>query len=865
MNSKTTNQTSPQYIEAKLFKNNQESDKIILIMIFAHWFAASTIMGIAYNTYLFGFLNGGVIAILSLLFYKLYRGTALSRIFFGIALLAFSAIFIQQHLGRIEMHFHIFVAIAFLTIYKDSLAALSASLFIGTHHVIANILQDNVSVILDIPVYIFNYGCGLDIVAIHAAFVLVEFTVVSYFISISRKRFIQVVASEFRYKELSKNLEREVQSRTSQYLSAKEDAESATRAKSSFLANMSHEIRTPLNAILGFVQILKEDETDKEKSKYIDTIKKSSDSLLEIINDILDFAKVESGKMVLDPILVNPHEDFDNIASLFFAKGEDMGLNFQIYIDPRLPKKVILDSLRIRQVLTNLLSNAMKFSSIHGIVLLNIKYNDDAKSIFFSVKDTGIGIAKENQDKIFEAFSQEEDSTSRKYGGTGLGLAISAKLVSLMDSKLQLSSQTGEGSEFYFTIVVEVPEDNEIFDPIPKLSNLNIALLYDNQEKEQSSVLQEYLASFGIQNLICTNDLNDISRDRHSLLILNATNYGIQEIQSFLNKGYAVIVIKSSLSQKLGNVLKGKVSIIDPPFTPSSLYDSLIELFMVKASSERTTLSKTRNFQSDAHILIAEDNDANQYLMTVIMKKLNLKFSFASDGLEAIKMFKENNYDLILMDENMPNMNGTEATRNIINIEKEKNLKHTPIVSLTANAIKGDRERFLEAGMDEYLSKPIIFDNLISILKCFLPEDERSNKEDIIEVVDNVNSMDKVSKNVEPLANNNEIITIESLSIKKGYDPEDIEVLLGMFLDSIDDKMKELINAVNNKDYQLVFSTSHTIKGSSGNIGLDNIFEASLLIETNARANNEYDYKSQIMILQSCIQDAKKIKGQEDE
>lgn len=327
------------HIEDKLRQNDMGNDKIILILIFFHWLAASTLMAASYKTYLFGFLNGAVLMLVSLLVYRFYKGTIFSRMIFGAVLVGFSAIFIQQNMGRIEIHFHIFVAIAFLTIYKDYFAALGATLLTTFHHIVGNVLQDNDATIFDMPVYIFNYGCGFDIVFIHAAFVLLEFGVIAYFNSISRKRFVAILTSELKFMELNASLEREVKSRTAQYQSAKEDAESANRAKSAFLANMSHEIRTPLNAILGFVQILQENETDKEKSKYIHTIKKSSDSLLDIINDILDFAKVESGKMAVDPISVNPHEDFDNIGALFFAKGEDLGLNFNIYIDPYLPKR----------------------------------------------------------------------------------------------------------------------------------------------------------------------------------------------------------------------------------------------------------------------------------------------------------------------------------------------------------------------------------------------------------------------------------------------------------------------------------------------------------------------------------------------
>lgn len=838
-------------IKGQLLLNDLENDKLILILIFFHWLVASTLMAVSYNTYLFGFLNGAILSLLSYVVYRYYKGTIFSRVVFGSVLLAFSTIFIQQHMGRIEMHFHIFVAIAFLTIYKDYFAVLGGSVVILVHHVIGNILQTNGVLLFDMPVYVFNYGCGFDIVLLHATFVILEFIVVAYFNSVSRKRSIAILTSEFKFKELSASLEKVVDSRTAQYQSAKEDAEAANRAKTTFLANMSHEIRTPLNAILGFVQILQENETDKEKSKYIYTIKKSSDSLLDIINDILDFVKVESGKMIVDPISVNPHEDFDNIGSLFFAKSEDIGLQFQLYIDPNLPQRIVIDSLRIRQILTNLLSNAMKFSLKDGIVLLEIKYNQDDTTISFSIKDNGIGIAKENHSKIFDAFSQEENSTSRKYGGTGLGLAISSKLVALMDSKLELKSESGEGSEFFFTIKIELPEEEESFSPIPNISKINVVMLCPKEKKEYEDVLQEYLESFGIDNISHPNTLDEVTPNPHQLLIINASAYDTETIQSFLDKGHTIIVIKTSLSQNFSDVFSGKIAIIDPPFTPSSVHDALLELFLNRVEDD-TKIEIAHEFNKNANILIVEDNESNQYLMSVIMKKLGLKYSFANDGLEAIVMFKDNKYDLILMDENMPNMNGIEATQNILKIEKESNLVHTPIISLTANAIKGDREKFLEAGMDEYLSKPISIDDLTLMLKHFLPVEDKD-----YETTQEVLAEEKEVIIIEEAF---EILTIASLADKKGFDEEDIEALLGMFLSHIDKEVATLNDAVRKEDYDTIFRTSHSIKGSSGNIGLEDIFKLAGLIEHKARAKEAYEYETQVKKLENLVDVVKKIK-----
>ena len=375
-------------------------------------------------------------------------------------------------------------------------------------------------------------------------------------------------------------------------------AKQASKSKSEFLANMSHEIRTPLNAILGFIDLLKEKESDKEKLKYIATVQSSSNTLLGIINDILDFSKIESGNLSIDKVDFNVNEEFKTLVELFRAKASEKSLNLALNMDDNMPSALYSDPLRIKQVIANLLSNALKFTPRNGKVELNIGYKN--KQLVVSVKDSGIGVAKDKQKHIFKAFSQAESSTTRKYGGTGLGLSISSRLISMLGGKLQLESQEGKGSTFSFCIDVEIGQ-------------------YKKLEAPKST------------------DLVDIQNKK---------------------------------------------------------------------------------------ILLVEDNKANQMFMSLILKKFKLNYEIANDGLEAISAFEKNSYDLILMDENMPNLNGIEATKRILEIEKEKSLTHTPIIALTANALKGDREKFLDAGMDEYLTKPINKEKLALTFKAFLAPKE---------------------------------------------------------------------------------------------------------------------------------------------
>ena len=366
----------------------------------------------------------------------------------------------------------------------------------------------------------------------------------------------------------------------------------AVEVKSNFLANMSHEIRTPLNGILGFVDILKENIDDEQNKQYLTIIDNSSHHLLGIIDDILDFSKMENGKLEIEYINFNTRDELQSIVDLFSAKASQNNISFELNLDKSLPKALVGDALRIKQVLSNLLSNAIKFTPNGKKIYLDIRYYKNQLTI--SIKDEGIGISKDKISHIFEAFSQEDNTTTRKYGGTGLGLSISNKLVYLLGGELKLKSELGVGSEFYFSIPLEIGKE-----------------------------------------------------------------------------------IEKTVLKNTKQILKGK-------------------------------------------ILVVEDNIANQMFMKVILKKIGLTFDIASDGIEAIEIFKNNQYDAILMDENMPNMNGIEATKQILEYEKINNLKHTPIIALTANALKGDRERFLEAGMDEYMTKPINNEKLSEIIGRFL-------------------------------------------------------------------------------------------------------------------------------------------------
>jgi len=373
----------------------------------------------------------------------------------------------------------------------------------------------------------------------------------------------------------------------------RDSALKSSKAKSEFLANMSHEIRTPLNVILGFIDILKDEDHGRKSIEYINIIENSSKNLQSIIEDILDFSKIESGKLAIDKINFNVVDEIESTILLFKNSCVEKDIDLILNLDSSIPQLINTDPLRLRQIIINLISNAIKFTTPHKKINIDISYKNN--NLYVSVEDEGKGIAADKLDYIFTSFSQEDNSTTREYGGTGLGLSISSKLVKLLGGVLKVESVVDEGSRFYFSI----PAD------------------------------------------------------------------------------------RVDITQKTDSKRKQKL------FT-------------------------------NTKILLVEDNKANQAFMKITLKKMNIEFSIANDGLEAIELFNKESFDAILMDENMPNMSGIEATKEILIIEKKSNLTHTPIIALTANALKGDRERFLEAGMDEYLTKPVNKESLNTILNKFI-------------------------------------------------------------------------------------------------------------------------------------------------
>ncbi len=496
------------------------------------------------------------------------------------------------------------------------------------------------------------------------------------------------------------------------------------QTKDLFLASMSHEIRTPLNGILGFTQLLKETDVSEEQAEFISVIEKSGENLLTIVNDILDLSKIKAQKIELEAIEFDPVDAFESAVESYAAKAAENKIDFNVFLDPTLPTSLIGDPTKISQVIVNLVSNAIKFTSANGEVSVSIKKLSENKgnvNVNFEVSDTGIGLTKEQQGKIFEAFSQADVSTSRKYGGTGLGLSISGKFIEHMGGKLSIRSVKDEGTTFYFTLSLQKPKGatkREVND----MSDYTVGILSSHIDSDYyiNENLETYIAYTGATIKRYTDEsllaLKGTSRLPDILFIDHKYRQRNDEISTFLDFDTKIILMSTG-DQKRN--LKRYTSQID-----KILYKPVNFTKTLRMLSDKEDISGTKENLTfkNVHVLVAEDNKINQKLILNVLSRLGIKVTIANNGQEALEQRMKHAYDMIFMDIEMPVMGGMEATGQIISYERKNNKPHIPIVALTANALAGDREKYMSAGMDSYLSKPIDLEALNHLFQTYFED-----------------------------------------------------------------------------------------------------------------------------------------------
>ena len=490
-------------------------------------------------------------------------------------------------------------------------------------------------------------------------------------------------------------------------------AKRADEAKSTFLANMSHEIRTPLNAIIGFSELLdKSQNLDTQSKKQAQIINSSAVSLLTIINDILDISKIDSGNFTLSIEESNIILISENVIELFSKRAMEKHLKLIFNLDPNVPICIETDGVRLKQVLSNLLSNAIKFTPKNGVVSLNISLienlNKKAK-IRFEVEDTGIGIAKEKLLTIFDPFIQVDNKSNREYQGTGLGLSICSHIIKALNSNIFVQSIENQGTKFYFELEVKTCIDNLCINK-NYLHHLNFKII--NKNSSIFNHAKQYLELFGA--------IEDETKPIDIVIYCSVDNFEkeLQEIRK--NHIDTALLILHEYENDLKNLdLNENEYALALPFYGSKINDAIEEL-LNKTDKRKIVINGIKKF--NGKVLVAEDNSANQELISYILEEMGIEFTIKSNGLEILNEFKKESFDLILMDINMPVLDGVETFKQIRIYEKENNLEKTPIVALTANAIKGDKQRFLDIGMDNYLTKPINVKELKDIFDIYLAD-----------------------------------------------------------------------------------------------------------------------------------------------
>jgi len=648
--------------------------------------------------------------------------------------------------------------------------------------------------------------------------------------------------------DLTQNLEKKVLHRTEELKKATEKAEKATNAKSDFLAKMSHEIRTPMNAVIGLSRLTLKTSLDTKQKDYVDKILDSGESLLGLINDILDFSKIEAGKLTIENKSFEVHKLLRRAVNLSAINAHTKGLELITDIDPNIPPVLIGDPLRLQQIIVNLVNNAVKFTQTGAVCIkMEIKYEIDSKiTLLCSVIDTGIGMNQEQQSRMFKTFSQADESVTRKYGGTGLGLAICKQLCELMGGEIGLQSELGDGSTFYFTVEVQKCEQKSVVQTINKATVAKLKVLVVDDMSLARTVIIELLDKLGIKADQTDNGFDAIELVKEKIQNKNPYDLvfmdwrmpemdGIETSRLIHEKCEGklphILMVSTYDKEEVNSQLDGTVinQFIEKPINQSALVDAITNALISDELDMSDTTPKTEyipNFSS-SHILLVEDNAINRQVALGFLSDTKVKVDIAENGRIALEKLSLCEYDLVLMDIQMPEMDGLTAMGEINKIPKLFNL---PVIAMTAHAMPADVVRSKEAGMLSHVSKPIEPDILFNTLANYLDVvEDKTLVLDSNNFQDTSNSQNKILKKLNLI----KVIDLhQALNNMNGR----IELYLSLIKDFIKDQqdcIEQLDNLFNSKKLNEIYLVVHSLKSNSAYLGAYDLSQACEKLETS--------------------------------